>query len=51
MKEKITNILRDAQGETVSCPEISSLLGISRAAVWKHLKQLKEMSYGIISTF
>ncbi len=50
MKEKIIKILRDARGKIISGPEISDLLGVSRVAVWKHLKQLKEMGYAIVST-
>lgn len=50
MKKKLIKILGDAAGEIVSGPEISSLLSISRVAVWKHIKQLKEMGYDIVSS-
>ncbi|SLM28238.1 Biotin/acetyl-CoA-carboxylase ligase [Desulfamplus magnetovallimortis] len=49
MKERIIEILKQAGGETVSGPEISARLDISRVAVWKHLKQMKEMGYAISS--
>ncbi len=47
MKEKILNIL-SANGY-VSGERISRELGISRAAVWKHIKSLRESGYEIES--
>lgn len=48
MRNKILNIL-SAAGTYVSGEEISRRLGISRAAVWKHIKKLKEDGYAISS--
>ena len=50
MKEEIIHILRQAAPHTVSGPEISSQIGISRVAVWKHIKHLKNQGYAIQST-
>lgn len=48
MREKILNILQSACGY-VSGEHISRELSISRAAVWKHIKSLKENGYEIES--
>lgn len=48
MKEKILDFLRRKQ-DYVSGEEISQLLGVSRAAVWKHIKALREEGYAIDS--
>ncbi|SHE44918.1 biotin--[acetyl-CoA-carboxylase] ligase [Caloramator proteoclasticus] len=48
MKSKILNILRSSD-TYVSGEEISKLLGISRAAIWKHINQLKKEGYQIDS--
>jgi len=51
MKEKIIKLLHNAcAGLPLSGVEMSNELGISRVAIWKHLKQLKESGYGIVST-
>lgn len=49
MKARILNILRQSDG-VVSGEAISSVCGISRVSVWKHVKKLKELGYGITST-
>jgi BirA family biotin operon repressor/biotin-[acetyl-CoA-carboxylase] ligase len=49
MKAKILNILR-AQNGIVSGEAISSLLGISRVSIWKHIHKLLEAGYDIRST-
>lgn len=46
MKGKILNILRAADG-TVSGEMLSAELGISRVAVWKHIRKLREFGYSI----
>ena len=46
MKDKILSLLRK-QGEICSGETISNQLGISRVAVWKHIKKLKELGYEI----
>lgn len=48
MKQKILNILQSADGY-VSGEKISDELGISRAAVWKHIKKFKSDGYEIES--
>lgn len=44
--ETILKILRAANG-TVSGTEISAKLGVSRAAVWKYVKELRTLGYDI----
>lgn len=46
MKTEILRILRDSQ-EYVSGQELSDRLGISRTAVWKNIRSLKEAGYQI----
>jgi len=48
MKSKILEIL-EKKGEYVSGEEISKEIGISRAAIWKHIKKLRELGYEIDS--
>lgn len=48
MKSKILEIL-EKKGDYVSGEEISKEIGISRAAVWKHIKKLRELDYEIDS--
>ena len=48
MKNTILNILKNADSY-ISGEEISRTLGISRAAVWKHIKNLKNDGYEIDS--
>ena len=48
MKSKILEIL-EKNGGYVSGEEISKELGVSRAAVWKHIKKLRELDYEIES--
>ncbi len=48
MKQSILEMLRS--GEYVSGEKISRKLGISRAAVWKHIKALREEGYDISSS-
>ena len=48
MKQRILDILKSADGY-ISGEDISSETGISRAAVWKHIKSLKNMGYEIDS--
>ncbi|MDD3219967.1 MAG: biotin--[acetyl-CoA-carboxylase] ligase [Lachnospiraceae bacterium] len=46
MKKKILEIL-NARGGYVSGQELCELLGVSRTAIWKNIKQLKEAGYEI----
>lgn len=48
MKNKVLSILKNADG-TISGEEISAKLNISRSAVWKHIKKLKDEGYNITS--
>lgn len=49
MKDRIFEILLKNRGRFVSGEDISRELGISRTAVWKSIRQLKEDGYGIDS--
>ncbi|RQD72086.1 MAG: biotin--[acetyl-CoA-carboxylase] ligase [Tindallia sp. MSAO_Bac2] len=49
MKDKILQLLVRNGGTCLSGQEISDLLGISRTAVWKHIKTLQEQGYPIES--
>lgn len=48
MRNKILNILKNTESY-VSGEEMSHTLNISRAAVWKHIKRLKDDGYDILS--
>ena len=45
MKEEILKMLKDSNGNFVSGEDLSSELGVSRAAVWKNINQLKALGY------
>ena len=47
MDDKILNIFRSSNGEFISGEEMSEKLKITRAAVWKHIEQLRKEGYGI----
>ncbi len=49
MKARILTILRDNE-DVVSGEDISTHLGISRVAVWKHIQKLQSLGYGIQSS-
>ncbi|HEX2937596.1 MAG TPA: HTH domain-containing protein [Ruminiclostridium sp.] len=49
MKEKILKLLKQNQGVYISGQDISAQLGITRAAVWKYIKQLESEGYIIES--
>lgn len=46
---RIVQILRDRDGAVISGEELSSNLGISRTAVWKHIKTLRLLGYTILA--
>lgn len=48
MKNKILSILKNADNY-VSGQKLSSELNVSRSAIWKHIKKLKNEGYNIIS--
>ena len=45
MRNKILDYFRNAHGEYVSGQQISDDLHVSRTAIWKHIKVLKERGY------
>jgi BirA family biotin operon repressor/biotin-[acetyl-CoA-carboxylase] ligase len=47
LDQRILEIFREKNGGVVSGEELSSALGVSRTAVWKHIKTLKEVGYRI----
>ena len=49
MKRAILDKLRENPGGFVSGEELSKSAGVTRAAIWKHIKQLKEEGYHIES--
>ena len=49
MRKRILNILLDNKDNFMSGEEISQRVGISRTAVWKHIKAIKESGYEIES--
>lgn len=48
MRTKVLDLLRHAEGY-ISGERIASVLGISRTAVWKHIRELREAGYRIDS--
>jgi len=49
LNQQILEIFRARNGEVVSGEELSGSLRISRTAVWKHIKSLKELGYSIVA--
>ncbi|MBU3158199.1 biotin--[acetyl-CoA-carboxylase] ligase [Clostridium frigoris] len=47
MKEKIIELLKGSGDNFVSGQKISEILGVSRAAIWKHIKVIKEDGYEV----
>ncbi len=47
MKDKVLEILAQQKGDAVSGSEIGRRLGLTRAAVWKNIKALREEGYRI----
>jgi BirA family transcriptional regulator, biotin operon repressor / biotin---[acetyl-CoA-carboxylase] ligase len=47
LAQRILALFRAKEGEVVSGEELSTLLGVSRTAVWKHIKSLKALGYRI----
>lgn len=46
-KDRILRLLNEKKGKFVSGENLSEWLGITRTAVWKHVRSLKEEGYGI----
>ena len=49
MRLDILSMLRGAEGAYISGEEIAERLGVSRTAVWKHIRELRETGYEIES--
>lgn len=49
MRDKIIDKILDSKNEFISGEELSKQLGVSRAAIWKHIKALREEGYNIES--
>ena len=49
MRGKILNLLRSAGEKFISGEEIANTLGVSRTAIWKHIKDLRNAGYDIES--
>lgn len=49
MRGTILDLLRSRQGQFTSGEEIANQLGVSRTAIWKHIKELKLAGYEIES--
>lgn len=49
MKGKILSLLREHSTDYISGQEISTRLGVSRTAIWKHIRSLREAGYEIES--
>lgn len=49
MREKILKVILDNEKEFISGEELSKKLGISRTAIWKHIKVLRQQGYNIES--
>lgn len=49
MREKILKVILDNEKEFISGEELSKKLGISRTAIWKHIRILRSQGYNIES--
>lgn len=49
MREKILEVILDNEKEFISGEELSKKLGISRTAIWKHIRILRSQGYNIES--
>ncbi len=49
MKKNVLDFLQDNKGSFISGTYISDKMGISRAAVWKQIRQLRQVGYSIIA--
>ena len=49
MRNKIIKVILNNKDNFISGEDLSNKLGISRTAVWKHIKKLKEEGYNIES--
>ncbi|MBO6202914.1 MAG: HTH domain-containing protein, partial [Selenomonas sp.] len=49
MRNKILQILRESRDNYISGEEMADKLGVSRTAVWKHIKEMRAQGYDIES--
>ncbi|SDG35954.1 BirA family transcriptional regulator, biotin operon repressor / biotin-[acetyl-CoA-carboxylase] ligase [Selenomonas sp. WCT3] len=49
MRTEILDILRRAGEQYISGEEMANRLGVSRTAIWKHIRELREEGYEIVS--
>lgn len=49
MRQEILRLLRKAGDHYLSGEEIAETLGVSRTAIWKHIKELRRAGYDIVS--
>ena len=49
MRNKILQILRESRDKYISGEEMADRLGVSRTAVWKHIKEMRAQGYDIES--
>ncbi|WP_243373333.1 biotin--[acetyl-CoA-carboxylase] ligase [Geotalea sp. SG265] len=47
LNRRILEIFRERKGEVISGEELSTMLGISRTAVWKHVEGLRKLGYTV----
>lgn len=47
LKDKIIRLLEDNRGNCLSGEKIAEMLGVSRTAIWKNIKSLKEEGFNI----
>lgn len=47
MRTRILQVLRQCFGEYISGEELSQKFGVSRTAIWKHIRELKQAGYDI----
>ena len=50
VKNDIVRLLKE-KNDFISGEDISNMLGVSRAAIWKHVKSLREEGYEIESFY
>ena len=49
LRKEILELLRQAGNQYISGEEIAGRLGVSRTAVWKHIRELRDSGYEIVS--
>ena len=51
MRGKVLNLLKNSNGDYISGEDIAKTLQVSRTAIWKHIRDLKESGYMIQSHY